>query len=310
MLNPSDTFRVPIEIRSNIVDGHVFNLTRIVKNIGVDKNTAFIREGNTNSEARTKNVSALLNIVLKMGGAHGPLANIWRSKIDDDHFQNWYLEKCSQRSASSTQSTTMSHRSELHVEKARDYRSNLVIDNLPSNAISVQPMTKTDHHDHQFNSIYGHEKKHTHTSISSESSASEIELQQMASFNPQRSSSTMSIHKNNNESLFNRQYQTIVDDRSTTNHHQQVTTFQPSYDDTQQILSDYQQFLREHPDVNNDPNPQIIMKPNPDQYTYQQNVSVRYLVPPTPPPPGPLIIRGMNAWTNISILDSHRFRRI
>lgn len=28
-----------------------------------------------------------------------------------------------------------------------------------------------------------------------------------------------------------------------------------------------------------------------NQVTYQQNVSVRYLQPPTPPPPGPIIIR-------------------
>jgi hypothetical protein len=57
---------------------------------------------------------------------------------------------------------------------------------------------------------------------------------------------------------------------------------------------DYEQFIGEHPELFNDPNPEIINKPNPNQVTYQQNVSVRYLVPPTPPPPGPLIIRGTN----------------
>ena len=40
------------------------------------------------------------------------------------------------------------------------------------------------------------------------------------------------------------------------------------------------------------PPPLLVRKTLPDnQVTYQQNVSVRYLQPPTPPPPGPLIIR-------------------
>jgi hypothetical protein len=41
--------------------------------------------------------------------------------------------------------------------------------------------------------------------------------------------------------------------------------------------------------------PLIIRKTLPNNtVTYQQNVSVRYLQPPTPPPPGPIIIRKEN----------------
>lgn len=58
------------------------------------------------------------------------------------------------------------------------------------------------------------------------------------------------------------------------------------------ILTHYNDYLQHHPELNNDPNPEIISEPNPDQITQKQNVSIRYLVPPTPPPPGPLIIRG------------------
>jgi len=54
----------------------------------------------------------------------------------------------------------------------------------------------------------------------------------------------------------------------------------------------YEQFIKNHPDFCQDPNPEIITKRNPEQITYKQNISVCYLVPPTPPPPGPLIIRG------------------
>lgn len=43
--------------------------------------------------------------------------------------------------------------------------------------------------------------------------------------------------------------------------------------------------------INFDPNPQIIKKHANDAVTYKQEVAVRYLRPPTPPPPGPLIIK-------------------
>ena len=39
-------------------------------------------------------------------------------------------------------------------------------------------------------------------------------------------------------------------------------------------------------------NPQIIYKPNNQEVVYKQNIMVRWLQPPTPPPPAPIIIRG------------------
>ncbi|CAF1141628.1 unnamed protein product [Adineta ricciae] len=42
---------------------------------------------------------------------------------------------------------------------------------------------------------------------------------------------------------------------------------------------------------NYDPNPEIVYKENPDEIVYVQKVGVRYLEPPTPPPPEPIIIR-------------------
>jgi len=44
-------------------------------------------------------------------------------------------------------------------------------------------------------------------------------------------------------------------------------------------------------DINYDPNPEIIYHDNPDNIIYTQKVGVRYLKPPTPPPPGPILIR-------------------
>ena len=47
--------------------------------------------------------------------------------------------------------------------------------------------------------------------------------------------------------------------------------------------------------LNYDPDPEIIYRDNPDKLVYVQKVGVRYLKPPTPPPPGPLVIREIQA---------------
>ncbi|CAF1677242.1 unnamed protein product [Adineta ricciae] len=44
-------------------------------------------------------------------------------------------------------------------------------------------------------------------------------------------------------------------------------------------------------EINCDPNPEVIRCDNPKEVVYTQKVGVRYLRPPTPPPPGPLVIR-------------------
>ncbi|CAF0906955.1 unnamed protein product [Adineta ricciae] len=47
--------------------------------------------------------------------------------------------------------------------------------------------------------------------------------------------------------------------------------------------------------ISHDPYAQYIQRNNNNQITYEQNVFIRYLRPPTPPEPGPLIIREMYA---------------
>ncbi|CAF0801404.1 unnamed protein product [Didymodactylos carnosus] len=47
----------------------------------------------------------------------------------------------------------------------------------------------------------------------------------------------------------------------------------------------------EHHPLNFDPDPEIVYKDNPERIVYVQKVGVKYLQPPTPPPPGPLIIK-------------------
>ncbi len=285
-----NTFTVPINIQSQKkIDGHIFNLTKIVEKIGYNRNTPFLQSPTSST---TKNVSALLNIVLKMGGAHGPLVNVWRSRINDDYFQRWYLEKYDQRYASLIQHNTMSNTNESTTQntRTRDYhQSSIVMDNL----VSPKQMSTEKTYDNEIKQIYGHDDRDTtSSSASSQSSYSEIELKN----NHQRSPTSI-LKKNNGNNNHNSQPKHHVTIRENypmedLNHQTVSLLTQPRND--QRILSDYQQLIQNHPDVYKDPNPEIITKSNPDHVTYQQNVSVRYLVPPTPPPPGPLIIRGTN----------------
>ena len=262
-----------------------------MENIGYDRNTPFMRSSSSDSSVNTKNVSALLDIVLKMGGARGPMVDVWRSNMRDDYFQQWYLEKHQHRSASTIQSSTLNHRSELTTQKSRDQRSNLVIDSLVSPQLPVRPTTNDGYYGREVKQTYGYEDSDAFSSISSHSSSNEAELQRAFPNQSQRSSSVTSILKKPNQNSPTNRHVTIRDDRPSSQSQRSVS-FRETKDDTKQILSDYEQVLREHPDVYHDPNPQIITQANPDHLTYQQNVSVRYLVPPTPPPPGPLIIRG------------------
>jgi hypothetical protein len=42
-------------------------------------------------------------------------------------------------------------------------------------------------------------------------------------------------------------------------------------------------------ELNSDSNPIVIRKENNQQVVYKQNVFIRWLQPPTPPPPAPII---------------------
>lgn len=46
-----------------------------------------------------------------------------------------------------------------------------------------------------------------------------------------------------------------------------------------------------HYAINDDPNPEIIRKKTDQKLVYQQEVAIRYLRPPTPPPPGEILIQ-------------------
>ena len=47
--------------------------------------------------------------------------------------------------------------------------------------------------------------------------------------------------------------------------------------------------------INQDATPEHVRRENNDRITYRQDVAIRYLQPPTPPPPGPVIVREIRA---------------
>lgn len=260
-------FRVPIKIQSKTIDGEVFNLTRIVQDIGYDRETPFIRLTNEDQSTSTRNVSALLNIVLKMGGAHGNLSNMWRSKLDDDFFQSWYLERQTKNSTSTTHAHNMSHR----IDSNNHYYNDQIADESIHRMVSKQPLHTTNH-------------------------SQIIESQQSRQATSNQSSTT--INELNRNFSTNARPITIRDG----NFHEEIqrsTSSDRIYENTTDIVNDYQRILRENTDLYQDPTPAMITKPNPDTVTHRQNISIRYLVPPTPPPPGPLIIRGKHTMIKI-----------
>ncbi|CAF4649538.1 unnamed protein product, partial [Rotaria socialis] len=289
--HPSKSTFIPIKIEAKRIDGHIFNLTKIMEDIGYNRDTPFIRPS---SDSNTKNISALLNIVLKMGGANGPLVNVWRSRIDNDYFQRWYLDKHRQRSASLIQHNTINNVNENRTQYSqnRDFQSNLVIDHLATEKLPTQPMINENYYENVARRMYGFDETDTMSTASTPSTLNEIELDSDFNSNQNQPPPLIRTILKKPDTYSNQNSQTKrVTIRTNSPTNQTVSSQQINYNSNQNVLSDYQQFIQNHPDVHNDPNPQVIVKPNPDQVTYQQNVSVRYLVPPTPPPPGPLIIR-------------------
>ncbi|UJR15308.1 hypothetical protein I4U23_002261 [Adineta vaga] len=80
------------------------------------------------------------------------------------------------------------------------------------------------------------------------------------------------------------------------------------FHDDQTILTHQQQQDIIHRVEHQQPPPLVIRKPlQNNTVTYQQNISVRYLQPPTPPPPGPIIIRKYNNFFNLFLFITYFF---
>jgi hypothetical protein len=275
--NFTNILRHSNERKSQIIDGYIFNLIQIVEDIGYKPKYSFIHSSQNNKN------NGLLNIILQLGGAYGPLVNKRRLNIDKQYFQRWYLEKYS-RSASIIRYSLLSKKT---TQISDDYQSDINRRHcVIINSLSKQMDEK--HFEDKVLRMYGFDDVDTVSSISSSRRSSIDEKQ----------TSTPIILETINNSKPKQQKITIREYYPTKNIPSLMVnrSLSSSSSSSQQTINDneYEQFIYDHPDSYYDINPEIITKPNPDPITYKQNISVRYLIPPTPPPPGPLIIRGIN----------------
>jgi hypothetical protein len=296
--------RIPIESASKQqhvlkqVDGYVFNLIQIVNDVGFHPSSTFASY--LRNHRNNKRISSLLEIVADVGGAFGPLTDVWRRRLDESDFRNWFLEK-HRRSAPMISCYPMTHVNRRATQKVVDEVSglNVVIHRL----VATGSMSELDDDKRLQNAIqrmYGFDDVETNSSVSSRRSSIDEDYSIITENNPpqERVQSPVILKTVSNakpkQTITIREFypqqdkSSLVVDRSLSASSSQHTMTT----DDEHILTHYNDYLNSHPELNNDPYPEIISEPNPDQITHKQNVSIRYLVPPTPPPPGPLIIRG------------------
>ena len=235
-----------------------------------------------------------MKIIIDIGGANGPLTNIWRSSCDERYFQNSYLDQ-RQRSASMIDTPSMNHSESQATQNTSE-------DFLCTTNFSMAEPTTTATEDKRLQDeiqrIYGFDDAETKSDASSRRSSVN---ESPSNFPPRPPMSPVILNVVSNgrhhPSITVREYYPRADrtallvNRSVSNS-TLASESTRTENNNEQVLNDYDEVLRQHPNVYQDPNPEIINEPNPHPVTYRQNIIVRYLVPPTPPAPGPLIIRG------------------
>lgn len=278
-------------IPSPIADGYILNLVRIVEDIGYDSGSLFLRE--TPSRTQAPSIGALLKIVIEMGGAYGPLTGIWRSSSNKTYFQRWYLDR-RQRSASLPDHLPVNDVRRLTTQKTTAHDQLTPLVKMSENSEEKRLRD-------QIQRIYGFDDTETETETETTVSSRRSSIDEGDPTAPVAPPiSPIILRPVMNEStrpwITVREYHSGADrkallvDRSTSE--ASFSSARTQEENNHQAMNQYEEILRQHPDLYNDPNPTVITEPNPNPVTYRQNVMVRYLVPPTPPVPGPLIIRG------------------
>ncbi|CAF5032738.1 unnamed protein product, partial [Rotaria sp. Silwood1] len=116
------------------------------------------------------------------------------------------------------------------------------------------------------------------SSIHSVQNTNNIEI--MSGMQHQNQNYQLQIHDITNSPLINRQG--ILQCSSSTHNIDQLAN--------QTILP----YVNQYP-LNQDPYPEHIHRPTNEHLTYQQDIAIRYLQPPSPPPPGPIVVREIRA---------------
>ncbi|CAF3734068.1 unnamed protein product [Rotaria sp. Silwood1] len=246
---------------SENINESICNLTKIVEDIGYNPKLPYIHSSFNN----TNNVFS--NTRLQLDETH------------ESAFNTWHPVKY-QCSTSMIQYKPIIDMNKETIEESNDSQSNIIIPSPVSiNFIPKQideKFLKT-----QIEQIYGIDDIDTTNSILSQSSSTN----EINSFSDQ-TLKTIDNLKCKQQITIREYYPTR--EISSTMAHRSLSSYS-----SQQTINDneYEEFIHNHSELNNDSNPKIIQKSNSDEITYKQKISVRYLIPPTPPPSGPLIIR-------------------
>lgn len=262
------------------IDGHIFNLIRIVEQIGLHPQIPWI-----NSLCPTTRTNELFYLVLQLGGAYGPLTSVRRVRLNRHYFQRWYLEKCS-RSASLNRSIDVIEKrtTQISDDHQSPFHTHLTI-NTPK-------QMDEKHFQNDVLRMYGFDDLETNSSNSSRRSSIDGQTTPTPS-------ESIELPKGKQQITIREYYprneiEPVMADRSISSSEQTLETVESDHQEIDDENDYYEQMISNDPELFFDPNPEIITKENPEQVTYKQNVSIRYLMPPTPPPSGPLIIRGKN----------------
>ncbi|CAM4750388.1 unnamed protein product [Rotaria magnacalcarata] len=279
--------RVPIEASSSNkyylndrIDTSHQDSSQIMDDTGYNSQLASLNSSLNNDN----NSSARTNTISKVDETQESSTNTPYSYIDKQYFSRWYHEKY-KCSASLNQFKPINNNDDEATKKNPDEdQSNIITHaSVPINFVSKEINDKPFRN--QIGQIYGLDDIDTSSTASSSHSLVD-EINSSAEQNRSRSILKTIDNLNSKQQITIREHYPRKEMPSLTGHRSLSTASIRTSDD-----DEYELLLHNHPELNKDPNPQIVKKQNSDQVTYKQNISIRYLVPPTPPPTGPLIIR-------------------
>jgi hypothetical protein len=283
------------------IDGYIFNLINIVADIGCDHHSPFLHE--RSHRTPTNSIHSLLQIVAYLGGAFGPLVNVWRSRLDQAYFQRWYLDRHAYVQSINDNNCTIDDTNTEMTEKSTDTASAFITIHrlVPTRSLLKSETEKRIRK--EIERIYGIDHDDTESVASSRHSP--IEEKDFADTNvPYKALSPISLNPisdwRGQPCITVREYHpkqekaSLFVDKSISPTSSISISAKDTHLSNEDMFSQYGKYFRHYPNVNNNSNPEIIKVTNPDQRIYKQQIGVRYLIPPTPPMPGPLIIRGIH----------------
>ncbi|CAF1221134.1 unnamed protein product [Adineta steineri] len=304
---------------SKTTDRSILNLIQIIEDIGYNPQSPFLNF--------SSNKNTLSNMTYNHDEVHESCANNPPIHIDRQYYQSWYHDRY-RRSASMIPyySVNQACRNTTQTQ-SDDNRLDSVNQSSVKTDVTVKQMSDNCFQN-KINLIYGSDDLDTISSVSShyssvdgknsptvsERSVTPITLKKIENSKPKQITireyyprkdvqslmvngsisprSQRNIHNNSYEqNLYNNSYeQNRRNNRYEQNLHN-IPYEQNRYNNSYEQNNSYEPIIHNCTDMYQDPNTDIITKPNPDKVVYKQKITVRYLVPPTPPVPGPLIIR-------------------